>query len=253
VTARDLLRVELVVHQPVGARGDAMKIIRMSLLACGVLASLVYLGADVLAAIRFPAYHSFTDRAISELMATGAPTERLVDPFFLLYGLLMMAFGVGVWMSSPARRARITGGLLLAYAAIGLLGPTVFEMNVRGSGGDVTADLLHIAITAVLVILILFSVGFGSSMAGKSLRSYSVATLLIMVASGMVTSFMAPALGSEQPTPGLGLVERLSIGAFLVWVVVLAISLLRGPATRQAGALMVPGGRGASPPALPAT
>ena len=78
---------------------------RRFLLACGVLASIVYLGADVLAGIFFGEYHSFTSRVISELMARGAPTERLVDPLFLLYGALTMAFGSGVWMSSPRTRA----------------------------------------------------------------------------------------------------------------------------------------------------
>src|SRR5205814_7725557 len=83
--------------------GD-LKMLRKSLLVCGMLASLVYVGTDVLAAIRYPEYHIFTSRAISELMASGAPTERLVDPIFLLYGVLMLAFAVGVWMSSSRKR-----------------------------------------------------------------------------------------------------------------------------------------------------
>jgi len=60
--------------------------LRKSLLVCGMLAWLVYVGVDVLAAIRYPEYHSFTSRAISELMASGAPTERLVDPLFRVHG-----------------------------------------------------------------------------------------------------------------------------------------------------------------------
>ena len=55
-------------------------VLRPALLACGVLASLLYVATDLLAAIRYPDYHGFRDQMISELMATGAPTERLVDP-----------------------------------------------------------------------------------------------------------------------------------------------------------------------------
>src|ERR1041384_977825 len=146
--------------------GDSMKTLRKCLLVCGILASLDYVGADVLAAIRYPEYHSFTARVISELMASGAPTERLVDPFFMLYGALMMAFGVGVWMSGRQRRVHITGGLLVTYAAIGFLGPTVGEMNMRGSGGNPTADVLHIALTSVVVLFLFGSVGFGASIRG---------------------------------------------------------------------------------------
>src|SRR5262245_24558984 len=108
--------------------------LRRSLLVCGMVASVLYIGIDVLAAIRYGEYHSFTSRVISELMASGAPTERLVDPLFLLYGVLMMAFAIGVWRSSRRRREHIMAGLLFAYATFGLLGPVFFEMNVRGTG-----------------------------------------------------------------------------------------------------------------------
>src|SRR5690349_5570400 len=60
-----------------GSEDGELTMPRKSLLVCGILASLVYVAADVLAAIRYPEYHSFTSRAISELMANGAPTERL--------------------------------------------------------------------------------------------------------------------------------------------------------------------------------
>ncbi len=224
--------------------------LRKSLLVCGMLASLVYVGLDVLAAIRYPEYHSFTSRAISELMASGAPTERLVDPLFLLYDALMMAFGVGVWLSARRRRVHITGGLLFAYAAIGVLGPTVFEMNVRGAGGDATADVLHIALTGVLVLFIFASVAFGASMRGRWFRLYSFATLLIMAVFGVLTSFAMRGVGTGEPTPWPGLTERIDIGAFLLWVVVLAISLVRVQGTTDVGARTLPGG-GMAPRALP--
>lgn len=201
--------------------------LRRVLLVCGILASIVYVGVDILAAIRYPDYHSFTSRVISELMASGAPTEGLVDPPFLLYGLLMMAFGAGVWMSGCHWRVHTTGALLFACGAIGLLGPTVFEMNVRGAGGDPAADILHIALTAVLGAVIVASVAFAASIQERRLRLYSLATLLIMIAFSVVTSFEARGLGTGAPTPWVGLAERVNIGAFLLWVVVLAIWLLR--------------------------
>lgn len=210
-----------------------MKMLRKSLLACGALGSLVYVGVDVLAAIAYPEYHSFTSRAVSELMATGAPTERLVDPFFLLYGPLMMAFAIGVWTSGPGRRVHLIGGLLFVYAALGLLGPTVFEMKLRGTGGDATQDLLHIALTAVMVVLIFTSVAAGASLWGRRFRRYSFATLLIMVVFGALATLASQGLSTGEPTPWLGLTERINIGAFLLWVVVLALALLREHKTSQ--------------------
>jgi hypothetical protein len=50
---------------------------------------------DVLGGMRYEGY-SFTSQAISELMATGAPSEAFVDPLFITYGVLALAFSVGV-------------------------------------------------------------------------------------------------------------------------------------------------------------
>ena len=41
------------------------------------------------------------------------------------------------------------------------------------------------------------------------------------------TFLEAPAVATNQPTPLTGLWERINIGVFLLWVVVLAIELLR--------------------------
>ena len=198
---------------------------RKLLLCCGILASLVYVGTDVLAAIEYGEYHSFTARVISELMARGAPTERLVDPPFILYDLLIMAFAVGIWRSSPLRRAHVVAGLLFAFGAFGLTGPTLFEMNVRGTG-DGAADVAHIVATGVLSLLILAAVAIGASIRGRAFRLYSYATLLVLVGFGVLTSLASRGLATGAPTPWVGLVERVLIGAFLLWTAVLATSFL---------------------------
>lgn len=54
----------------------------------------------MLAAFLYGDYHSFTSRAISELGALGAPTKPLVDPLFLMYSVLLILFGVGVWAAA---------------------------------------------------------------------------------------------------------------------------------------------------------
>lgn len=224
-----------------------MMTIRRTFLWCGVLASLLYVAVDVAAAIHYPAYHSFTGRAISELMASGAPTERLVDPPFLLYGGLMLAFGVGVWMSGGRTRVRVTAALLLAYAAIGLLGPTLFEMDVRdptGARGPTTADIRHIALTSVLVLFIVASVGVGAAIRGRAFLLYSIATIAVMTVFGVLTAVAMSAPGG--PTSWMGLVERVNVGAFLLWVAVLAVALLRRPA--PSGARVRRPSRRAMPP-----
>lgn len=150
--------------------------------------------------------------------------------------MLLIAFGVGVWTSAGRKRlVHVTAGLLVANAAAGLLGPTFFEMNVRGTGSP-GADVPHIVLTGVLVLFILAAIGVGAFTQQRWFRFYSFATLLALLVSGGLRGFEARQLASGEPTPWLGVLERINIGAYLLWVAVLAISLLRSeglPLTRR--------------------
>jgi len=209
--------------------------LRKALLACGVVSSLLYVAIDVLAAARYGAYHSFSSQAVSELMARGAPTKALVDPLFMLYDVLALAFGAGVWMSAPGNRPlRITAGCLIAYGVLGLPGPWLFPMNLRGSG-DVAGDVPHIVLTGVLVLLLIGALVSAAFALGRPFRLYSFATLAASLPIGVLTSLQARGVATGGPTPSLGLLERAEIGAFLLWIAVLALALLRAaerPAAR---------------------
>jgi hypothetical protein len=207
---------------------------RKVLLLCGVLSSLLYVGIDLLAAVRYRGYHSFTSRAVSELMARGAPTQQLVDPLFILYDVLVIIFAAGVWMSAGQKRAlHITAGLLFAYAVAGLPGPYFFPMNLRGSS-NVQWDVPHIVLTGLLVLLTLGAVLSGGFALGRRFRVYSLATIAAMLVFGALTSTESAGFATGAPTPWVGLMERICIGASLLWMAVLAIALLRVPAARRA-------------------
>ena len=211
------------------ARGG---LVRKVLLVCGILSSLLYVATDVLGGLHYEGY-SFTSQAISELMATGAPSEAFVDPLFIAFGVLALAFGVGVFREGAGRNRalRIAGALLIGYAAIGFTGPTLFEMHQRGSGGP-DGDVPHIVLTGVLVLLTLLAIGFGAFALGKRFRIYSLGTLLTTIVLGAATAPYGARLAAGQPTPGIGIVERISIYASLLWVAVLAVALLRRPRDR---------------------
>lgn len=194
------------------------------LLGSGVLSSVLYVGIDLLAALRYPAYHSFTSQAISELGAVGAPTQALVSPLFLLYGLLLLAFAVGVWISAGGNhRLRLIGYLLLGITLIGGFTP---PMQLRGTG-TLSADAPHLIGTAGIVACILIAVGAGASLYGQRFRVYSIATLAVLVVSFVLTGVAAVPLAAGQPSPWLGLIERIHLGAYLLWVLVLGLALLR--------------------------
>ena len=210
--------------------------VRNLLLMFGVLSSLLYIATDIVAGLRYSGY-SFASQAISELAASGAPSEHFVDPLFLTYDILALMFGVGVFIAAARRNhaLRITAFALIAYGSVGFVagladivthGQMTFSMNQRGTGG-LGSDARHIVLTAVLVVLLLTAIGSGAYALGKRFRVYSYATLVMVIAFGAATSSYAARLAAGQPTPGMGIIERIDVYSALLWIAVLAIILQR--------------------------
>jgi len=200
-----------------------------TLLACGLLYSLLYAFInDVVAAELYEGY-SRTSQAISELSATRAPTRALLTSTLPVFTFLLLAFGIGVWRSTQDNRAlRATGALLAAHAAtfpLWLLAPMTSREEMGSS--VLFADIAHIVLSAVAVVFILSQIGFSAAALGKPFRRYSLSTAATVLVFGAMTGVQAPKVAAGEPTPWIGLFERISFAAWLLWVAVLAIVLLR--------------------------
>jgi hypothetical protein len=196
--------------------------VRIVLLVCGILSSLVYVAANVFCAIAWEGYSSFS-QTISELSAIGAPSRPVWIPLGLAYDVFLLAFGVGVWNCAGEKRGlRVTAALLIAIGAIAYWPP----MHMRGSVTTLT-DTLHAVFAGIVSLLLMLAIGFGATAFGKRFFLYSVATLGVLIVSGALTFLYAPRLAANLPTPGMGLIERIDLGGYLLWVSVLAIVLLR--------------------------
>jgi hypothetical protein len=135
-------------------------------------------------------------------------------------GLLWLFAGLGL---------RVVGGLIIAYGSLGLLWPFA-PMHLRetlAAGGSTLSDTMHLVLASVTVLLMLLAIGFGTAAFGTRFRRYSIATLLTLLAFGALTFLDAPRVQANLPTPWLGVWERINIGVFLLWVVVLATAVLR--------------------------
>jgi hypothetical protein len=99
-------------------------------------------------------------------------------------------------------------------------------MHMRGAGVTLT-DTMHKILTMVTVLLMLTAIGFGAAAFRKWFRFYSIATIVILLVFGALTGLDAPRIEANLPTPWVGVTERINIGVFLLWVVVLAVALLR--------------------------
>jgi hypothetical protein len=199
--------------------------VRKVLLICGIVSSLLYVAMNIVGAMQFEGYDS-TSQAVSELFAIGAPSRPVWVLLGIVYQVLVIAFGWGVWASAGRNRTlRVVGGLLLAYGVVGLAAP-FFPMHMRGAGVTLT-DTMHKILTMVTVLLMLTAIGFGAAALRKWFRFYSIATIVILLVFGALTGLDAPRIEANLPTPWVGVTERIDIGVFLLWVVVLAVALLR--------------------------
>jgi Protein of unknown function (DUF998) len=196
--------------------------VRKALLAAGVLSSLLYVVAtDVVAAARWDNY-SRTGEMVSKLFAVGSPARPvLIVLVGGVYTVLMIVFGFGVWASAHKNRPlRVTGALLIAYGVSNIVA-LFFPLQLNNQA----AVPMHIVATNSELVLMLAAMGFSAAAFHGWLRAYAVTSLLVSVVAGIVAFGAAP----YEPSLVLGIGERISIGAFLLWVVVLAMALWRTP------------------------
>jgi hypothetical protein len=210
--------------QPVGTRTGTTK--TRLLLFCGLFSSLFYVATDLLASWWYPGY-SAADQNYSELLATGAPTRPFLLIVAVFYNLLVAAFGSGIWRAaSPRRTAHITGVMMILYAIVSMVTPAIFQMDMRGA--EITPlGSLHPHMTALMSLFILLSIGFGGFLLGKGFRYYSLATIVVLMVFGFLTSAQVPQMVAGQPTPWMGFTERINIYATMLWFALLSLALAR--------------------------
>jgi hypothetical protein len=203
--------------------------LRRILLACGVAAPLLYGAMLVFVPMGWDSYSS-ASQTVSELSAIDAPTRPLWVALGIVYAVLVAAFGWGIWTSARGnRRLRVVGALLIASGTLGLFWP---PMHLRGAESTLT-DTLHIVWMMVSGLLTLVAMGFAAAALGNWFRVYCITSMVGLLATGVMTSVEAPNVAANLPTPLIGVWERISIAVWMLWFVVLAVTLLRRQDTRR--------------------
>jgi Protein of unknown function (DUF998) len=200
------------------------------LLGGGVVYAVLYvLLNDVVAAGLYPGYDPVA-QAVSELSATRSPARAFLTVVSPVWAVLMIAFGLGVVRAAGSRRAvRVTGVLVVAHGMVALLW-LAFPMTSRAemSPGAPAAvnDVGHLVMTAATLAFVLLQFGFSAAAFGWRFRFYAIVSGLIVVVFGALTGVQAAKLPAGEPTPWMGLFERISIAPWLLWMAVLAVLLM---------------------------
>lgn len=201
---------------------------RMALL-CGALSSLLYLAMNIIVPFFYEGY-SFASHTISELSAIDAPTRTLWIVPAVVYTLLVTAFGWGVWTSAKQdRRLRVVGGLMIAYGLSGIAWffAPMHQREVLAAGGGTIEDTMHIVLSGVTSVIYLSALVFGAAAFGKTFRIYTFVTMALLIAAGVPLGMDGPKVALNQPTPWIGVTERIMLGVVILWIAVLSVALLR--------------------------
>jgi hypothetical protein len=173
-----------------------------ALLACGILASVVYVAMTLFVGLLWDGY-SIVSGVPSELSAIDAPTRPLWMWLGGVYAILMVGFGWIVWRSAPPNRAlRVVGALLMAHTVFGQFWPPMHQRAVLAAGGGTLTDTLHLVWAAITGVFFMFIVGFGAAALGKRFRVYSIATIVIVLVCGAVTGTYASQVQAACPRQG---------------------------------------------------
>jgi len=214
-----------------------------TLLWGGLLAPVVYVFTVLLGGALHPGY-SHVAQAVSDLIAAEAPHKALLDLLFALYNVLTLAAGWGLWQfvrAVPQPRRAWAGWLgalcLVAEGVFGLI--TLFFPEDAGGLSAAAAisptGTLHIVFAALsslttMLTLLFLGLWFRVNPPWRGLGTYSLLSVLFVFVSG---GFAAYSVANQLPFAGL--VERLTIGGFLQWLLVIAWQLSTAPAVAPAG------------------
>jgi hypothetical protein len=214
---------------------------RKILLACGVLASIHYAAINVYVPSQWEGY-SVVDQTVSELSAIGAPTRELWLALAMPFALLFIAFGWGVVKSSAAnRRLRTAGWLIVLCGVFNLYWPPMHLREVLAAGGGTLTDTLHLVWAGITTLFFVLIMAFAAAALGRSFRIYTIVSAIALFSFGLLTSLGAQDVEANLPTPWIGVWERINTGVFFVWIIVLAVVLLRDEQGRVQGAYAADG------------
>ena len=200
------------------------------LMLCGCCAAVIYVGTVILGGLLRPSY-SHISMAISELVADGAPNRSLLSSLFLLYNALLTVFGISLFLKVNNQSGRKLSGLVgsLALILVGLAGILMELVFTQEPGGTATTFtgimrfvMAGVASLGTMVAVLGVGLWFRNIPEMKSYVLYSIISVAIIFVSG---GSSVPAMANHSPL--FGLIERITIGTFIVWMFSIGLKMFQ--------------------------
>ncbi|CAA9589986.1 MAG: hypothetical protein AVDCRST_MAG88-4704 [uncultured Thermomicrobiales bacterium] len=188
---------------------------------CGVLGPLQFTLAWIIVGAARPSY-SPVRQYISELAAPGGQGALVMVASFLALGLLTLAFVPALHRVLDDGVGGAIGPFLIALFGVGSIGSGIFRCD-PGCGGASLSNTLHTLITytglgSLVGATLVLPLRLGRARGWAGFRAYSWLTGIVALAI-FLRGFAA--------FGGVGLGQRLFIGALFLWLAALALRLFR--------------------------
>jgi hypothetical protein len=89
-------------------------------------------------------------------------------------------------------------------------------MHMRGAEATFT-DTMHILLSGVGAVFVLIAVILVTASSKGWLRIYSIIALVVLLVPGAIAFLTIPGVAMGEPTPYVGLSERISTYGYYVW------------------------------------
>lgn len=193
----------------------------------GIIGPIVYILAVIVGgSIRND--YSFLYNTISELTLANAPNLMLMSALFAIYNISIFIFGLGAFLDKNIDKSKKFKVANLLIALVGLLGVLLlfFPQDPRTAVVTFTGTM-HIALAGItslftLVSVILIGINFRKVKEWKLFSTYSIISFIVILVSGGMAA-LSVAINSGYG----GLFERITIFAFMVWVMVYSYLILK--------------------------
>jgi len=193
------------------------------LAVCGIIGPVSYAFVTAILGLFWPESNPISI-GMSELGAIGAPHAFFMNAFgFQLLGVLVAAFGFGLYRSLRNGLISKIGAVLIVIGGIDMIAVGFFPMDPAGLpnsltniGHDITATIASNAVTIGMIVLTL---GFRKD---NQWRPFWLFTLVSAIASIALSPF--PMFPTYNPYAGL--IQRMAMGFALLWIDVISIKLL---------------------------
>ena len=191
----------------------------------GIIGPVSYTIVVVVLGLLWPGYSHVT-QAISELGGVGAPSAIIMNTAgFALTGILIIVFAVGLYYGLDKGSGSKVGPALVAVYGLGMFGVAFFpwdKVNLASFTSTMHSLIGWPQLIGLTLGLLVLAHTFKNDLRWNNYWVYTLSTGLLTAVFIVIYVF----IGVEGY---MGVLQRIIIGAQLLWIEIVAIKLFRSP------------------------